>query len=165
AATARSLQREEFPPSGGRPPGATGGLDHAGPGRTHRLYLAADGWVAVAARTSAQVGAFLGAAGPDPATELARHPVAHWTSIFAGLGVPACRVLPRAGAVRDPVFVAEGLTHVVRDPELGRFRMVRCYLDAGGPTSAVGWPGAAELLAAAGSLHPRFVPVPAAPAP
>jgi crotonobetainyl-CoA:carnitine CoA-transferase CaiB-like acyl-CoA transferase len=146
AASAGFLQLAEMTTFEGRPHTATGGLDYPGPSPTRRLYRAADGWLAVAARTGEEAAALLsitgtadpaGLTGPDGlvgalAEAFAAHPVEHWLDVLGEYEVPACPVIERERALWDPRLAAPGdagLTHIVRDPHIGRLRVVRTYAD------------------------------------
>src|SRR6202000_1082871 len=68
AASAGFLQLAEMTTFEGRPHTATGGLDYPGASPTRRLSRAADGWLAVAARTGEEAAALLSITGTaDPA--------------------------------------------------------------------------------------------------
>jgi len=131
----------------GRPPAATGAPDYPGPEPTRRLYQAADGWIAIAATTGGQATALLAVTGTaDPsglgsrprlgpdglagalAGAFATRPVSYWLALLAEYDVPACPVIERAMALRDPRLDAD-FTHVVRDPRIGRLRLARGYAD------------------------------------
>jgi crotonobetainyl-CoA:carnitine CoA-transferase CaiB-like acyl-CoA transferase len=139
------LQSGELTTFAGRPVPAAGGVDFPGPSAVRRYYQASDGWLAVAATTVAQVEGLLSAAGHpewgalDDATladrlagALAGRPVDAWITLLATRGVPACRVLPRAGELADPFLVENDFSHVVADPVAGKLRVVRAFSD---------WPG------------------------
>ncbi len=187
AASAGFLQLAEMTTYQGRPHTATGSLDYPGPSPTRRLYRAADGWLAVAARTGEEAAALLsitgtadpaGLTGPDGlvgalAEAFAARPVAHWLDVLAEYEVPACPVIERERALWDHRLAAPGdagLTHIVRDPHIGRLRVARTYADwaaapdAPAPAPARDAPPAgrwrqsvAALLAAAGTLAEPFV--------
>jgi crotonobetainyl-CoA:carnitine CoA-transferase CaiB-like acyl-CoA transferase len=179
AASAGFLQLAEMTTFEGRPHTATGGLDYPGPSPTRRLYRAADGWLAVAARTGEEAAALLsitgtadpaGLTGPDGlvgalAEAFAAHPVEHWLDVLGEYEVPACPVIERERALWDPRLAAPGdagLTHIVRDPHIGRLRVVRTYADwAAAPDVPVDegdWRGhVAATLEAAGTLAEPFV--------
>jgi crotonobetainyl-CoA:carnitine CoA-transferase CaiB-like acyl-CoA transferase len=165
AATSTFLQAPELTSYDGRPPAAVGGPDFAGPSDARRYHRAADGWVAIAAADTAQERAVTALLGPDPATTLAGHPVEHWLAELARLGVPACPVVAREGALHAPHLVADDFSHVVRDPALGRLRLVRGYVRAvrpeagAGPAVRPGWDRAVALLATAGTVHEPFATV------
>lgn len=144
AATAGFLQCAEMTVFDGRPRAPVGGRDYPGPSAAHRLHAASDGWLAVAATTKDQIAALLAAAGvpsaetgePDAdeldAGELARafasRPVEDWLAELAARGVPACPVIDRDRALRDPVL-GDDYTHVIRDEAIGRLRVARCYAE------------------------------------
>lgn len=185
AATAGFLQLAEMTGFDGRPPAASGGRDYPGPTPVRRLYRAADGWLAVAAATREQIAALLavtGVVGDEAlvgssglaralADALAPRPVGHWLAALADRGVPACPVIARDRALCDPALGDVGLTHVVRDPQIGRLRVVRRYADwagapdprdAGAPAPGDQAPGdwqrrAAATLSGAGTLSEPFV--------
>ena len=146
AASAGFLQLAEMTTFEGRPHTATGSLDYPGPSPTRRLYRAADGWLAVAARTGEEAAALLSITGTaDPAgltgpnglvgalaEAFAARPVGDWLNVLAEYEVPACPVIERERALWDPRLAAPGdagLTHIVRDPHIGRLRVVRTYAD------------------------------------
>jgi crotonobetainyl-CoA:carnitine CoA-transferase CaiB-like acyl-CoA transferase len=142
AATSTFLQSAEMTTFAGRPPALEGGADFPGPSATHRYYRALDGWLAVAATTSAQIDDLLQVVGhPEWAllddTELARRlsdtfataTVLSCVDELAARDVPACQVLAREGELDDPFLVDNHFSHVVQDPALGRLRMVRGYAD------------------------------------
>jgi crotonobetainyl-CoA:carnitine CoA-transferase CaiB-like acyl-CoA transferase len=169
AATASFLQAAELTTYAGRPRPLTGGRDFRGPTPFRRHHRAADGWLTVAARTAAQEAAaasVLGC-GDDPgrtAEVVATAPVEHWLSELGRAGVPACPVTPHAGYLTHPYLVENDMTHVVRDPRFGRFRLVRGYSApvVALPDDAVAahWPAAAARLAAVGTLAERWLRVP-----
>lgn len=173
AATATFLQVKELTRYKGTPTAETGGRDYRGPQPARRYHRAADGWLAVAAATDGQAGAVagllgLGALSHEAVAEaIAAKPVEHWLAEFAQLGVPACTVPSRAGLLSDPYLVENDFTHVVRDPVYGRFLLVRGYVrpvSPGRPPDlvsaahriATGWPGAAQRLEAAGTVHAGY---------
>jgi crotonobetainyl-CoA:carnitine CoA-transferase CaiB-like acyl-CoA transferase len=183
AASAGFLQLAEMTTFAGRPHTATGGLDYQGPSPTRRLYRAADGWLAVAARTGEEAAALLsitgtadpaGLTGPDGlvgalAEAFAAHPVKHWLDVLGEYEIPACPVIERERALWDPRLAAPGdagLMHIVRDPHIGRLRVVRTYADWAaapdvplpGEPSADGWQRTvAATLEAAGTLAEPIV--------
>ena len=188
AASAGFLQLAEMTTFEGRPHTATGGLDYPGPSPTRRLYQAADGWLAVAARTGEEAAALLsitgtadpaGLTGPDGlvgalAEAFAARPVEDWLDVLGEYEVPACPVIERERALWDPRLAAPGdagLTHIVRDPHIGRLRVVRTYADWAaapdvplpdslppGEPSADDWRRhVAATLEAAGTLAEPFV--------
>jgi crotonobetainyl-CoA:carnitine CoA-transferase CaiB-like acyl-CoA transferase len=148
------LQCGELTSFAGKPAPQAGGVDFPGPSAVRRYYQASDGWLAIAAATghvaelvsavghpewSALAGdALAGDATADEAlaqrlsTSLAGRPVEAWLDELAGRGVPACRVLPRAGELADPFLVENEFSHVVADPVVGQLRVVRGFSD---------WPG------------------------
>jgi crotonobetainyl-CoA:carnitine CoA-transferase CaiB-like acyl-CoA transferase len=140
------LQSGELTTFAGRPGAQAGGADFPGPSAVRRYYQASDGWLAVAAASAAHVAELLSAAGHpewgalDDATladrltgVLAERAVDDWVGELAARGVPACRVLPRAGELADPFLVENEFSHVVADPVAGKLRVVRGFSD---------WPGA-----------------------
>jgi crotonobetainyl-CoA:carnitine CoA-transferase CaiB-like acyl-CoA transferase len=142
AAASTFLQSAELTSFAGRPPAAEGGRDFPGPTAYHRLYHAEDGWLATAATTPAQRHALLRALGHtdwstvDDETltarlerALAARPADECVVVLAAHGVPACRVLAAEGELHDPFLVENGFSHVVRDPVLGRLRVVRSYAE------------------------------------
>jgi len=183
AASAGFLQLAEMTTYAGRPHTATGSLDYPGPSPTRRLYRAADGWLAVAARTGEEVAALLSITGTaDPAgltgpnglvgalaEAFAARSVGDWMDVLAEYEVPACPVIERERALWDPRLAAPGepgLTHIVRDPHIGRLRVARAYADWAAPdvdgsapdAGAVGWrQHVAAALASAGTLDDPFV--------
>ncbi|HEV7470271.1 MAG TPA: CoA transferase [Pseudonocardia sp.] len=165
AATSTFLQAPELTGYDGRPPAAVGGRDFAGPSVARGYHRVADGWVAIAAVDAAQERAVAVLLGPDPAATLGGRPVEHWLAELARLGVPACPVVAREGVLHAPHLVANDFSHVVRDPALGRLRLVRGYIGAvhpaagAGPAVRPGWDRAVALLGAAGTLHEPFATV------
>jgi crotonobetainyl-CoA:carnitine CoA-transferase CaiB-like acyl-CoA transferase len=108
--------------------------------------------------------AVTGVAGADGLAEaFAARSAEHWLTALAGHDVPACPVIERDLALCDPELGDVGLTHVVRDPQIGRPRVVRTYADRAGGTpdaSAGGWQRqVAAVLRSAGSLSEPFAPV------
>jgi crotonobetainyl-CoA:carnitine CoA-transferase CaiB-like acyl-CoA transferase len=164
ATTSTFLQAAEMTSFTGRAPTLHGGRDFAGPTPTRRYHRASDGWLAVAATTPEQVRELLSATGVDDGAALekalAAQPVEYWVSVLAARAVPACPVLPRAGALHDPFLVENGFSHVVRDPLIGRLRLVRAFADwpeaPEPPPRGSSWQRAVSLLRAAGSLHESF---------
>jgi crotonobetainyl-CoA:carnitine CoA-transferase CaiB-like acyl-CoA transferase len=138
AATAGFLQLAEMTVFHGRPPSVSGRRDFPGPALSRRLYRASDGWLAVAAATPEQVAALLAVIGRPGADGLddvfVAAPVEHWLAVLADHDVPACPVIERDQALRDPVLGDTGLTHIVRDPRIGRLQVVRTYADRPGGT-------------------------------
>ncbi|HUN37310.1 MAG TPA: CoA transferase [Trebonia sp.] len=185
AGSAGFLQLAEMTTFAGRPSAAVGGVDYPGPSPLRRLYRAADGWLAVAAITGEQVSTLLsvtgtadpaGLTGPDGlagalASAFAARPVADWLDLLAEYEIPACPVVEREQALWGPWLGAPdsgnaGLTHVVRDPQIGRLRVVRSYADwAAAPedqpraaSPAATWrQRAAATLEAIGTLSEPFV--------
>jgi crotonobetainyl-CoA:carnitine CoA-transferase CaiB-like acyl-CoA transferase len=142
AAASTFLQSAELTSFAGRPPAAEGGRDFPGPTAYQRLYRAEDGWLATAATTPAQRHALLRALGhADRSTAddealaarleraLATRPTDECVDVLAAHEVPACRVLAAEGELDDPFLVENGFSHVVRDPVLGRLRVVRSYAE------------------------------------
>jgi crotonobetainyl-CoA:carnitine CoA-transferase CaiB-like acyl-CoA transferase len=139
------LQSGELTMFAGRPQAQSGGTDFAGPSAVRRYYQAADGWLAVAATTAAHAEGLLSAVGhPEWSTRaddalagclaesLVARTVDTWVARLTAHGVPACRVLPRAGELADPFLVENAFSHVVEDPVVGKLRVVRGFSD---------WPG------------------------
>ncbi|HTU74863.1 MAG TPA: CoA transferase [Trebonia sp.] len=185
AASAGFLQLAEMTTFAGRPSAAVGAVDYPGPSPLRRLYHAADGWLAVAAITGEQVSALLsvtgtadptGLTGPDGlagalARAFAARPVEDWLDLLAEYEIPACPVVQREQALWGPWLGSPdagngGLTHVVRDPRIGRLRVVRAYADwAAAPedqslpaSPAATWRrDATQMLQAVGVLSPPFV--------
>jgi crotonobetainyl-CoA:carnitine CoA-transferase CaiB-like acyl-CoA transferase len=167
AASATYLQVAELASYPGRPPVAVGGREHRGPRPARRYHRASDGWVAVAATTPEQEAAVAALLGLEAlsheavATALAECRAEHWVAELARCGVPACVVAPRAGLFADPYLVSNDFTHVVRDPEFGRLRLVRGYVRTGSATGRPGsWPQADVLLGAVGTVRERYEIVP-----
>jgi crotonobetainyl-CoA:carnitine CoA-transferase CaiB-like acyl-CoA transferase len=150
------LQCGELTTFAGRPAAQAGGTDFPGPSAVRRYYQACDGWLAVAATTKAHVAGMLSAvahpewsaladdalAGDVTSDDalaqrlrgvLAERPVEAWLAGLAAYGVPACRVLPRAGELAERFLVENEFSHVVADPVAGRLRVARGFSD---------WPGA-----------------------
>jgi crotonobetainyl-CoA:carnitine CoA-transferase CaiB-like acyl-CoA transferase len=177
AASAGFLQLAEMTTFEGRPYTATGGLDYPGPSPTRRLYRAADGWLAVAARTAEEAAALLSITGTAPAgltspngltgalaEAFAARPVDEWMDVLAEYEVPACPVIERERALWDPRLAAPGdagLTHIVRDPHIGRLRVAASYADwaaaADGPPGDAWRRRVAATLQGAGTLAEPFV--------
>lgn len=108
AATSTYVQAAELTDYAGRPAPPTGGPDHPGPSPWHRYHRAADGWLAVCARTDEERASFLdvlGLAGADRhdpsdlalrcAAGIRSSGVAEWLDRFGDAGVPCCRVVDR----------------------------------------------------------------------
>jgi crotonobetainyl-CoA:carnitine CoA-transferase CaiB-like acyl-CoA transferase len=150
------MQCGELTTFAGRPTAQAGGIGFPGPTAVRRYYRACDGWLAIAATTKAHAAGILSAVGHPEWNELAddvtadgmesdevlalrlsavvaEQPVEAWLALLAAQGVPACRVLPRAGELADPFLVENEFSHVVADPVVGRLRVVRGFAD---------WPGA-----------------------
>jgi crotonobetainyl-CoA:carnitine CoA-transferase CaiB-like acyl-CoA transferase len=126
----------------GRPPAARGGHDHPGPSPTHRYHRTADGWLAIAAKSDAEVDALLNVVGhpewlghPEEALSAELSSVfvtrqtAAWVDELGAASVPACPVLEREGALEDPILMANDFSHIVLDPDFGRIRLARSYAD------------------------------------
>jgi len=138
AAAATHAQSIEFTSFAGSPEPPVGGADYPGPTAGHRMYSAADGWVAVAATTSTQVTAFLDAAGVAGDADsdapwngaLAEHlgaalrsrTVDDIVNALARRSVPACTVLSGADELSDPWLLENGFYHLIRDPKYGRIQ-------------------------------------------
>jgi len=138
AAAATHAQSIEFTSFAGSPEPPVGGADYPGPTAGHRMYSAADGWVAVAATTSTQVTAFLDAAGVAGDADsdapwngaLAEHlgaalrsrTVDDIVNALARRSVPACTVLSGADELSDPWLLENGFYHLIRDPQYGRIQ-------------------------------------------
>jgi crotonobetainyl-CoA:carnitine CoA-transferase CaiB-like acyl-CoA transferase len=179
------LQSGELTTFAGRPETPAGGTDFPGPSAVRRYYQTSDGWLAVAATTAAQVAgvvsavdhpewgtlaelALAGDANSDAALAgrlsavLAGRPVQAWLDELSAHGVPACRVLPRAGELDDPFLVENDFSHVVDDPGTGKLRVVRGFSDWPGAVRTAGRPArgttpgeeTAAVLAAAGLRLP-----------
>jgi crotonobetainyl-CoA:carnitine CoA-transferase CaiB-like acyl-CoA transferase len=162
AASSLLLQCAEFTEYAGRPPAVTGGVDFPGSSPVHRFYRAADGWLALGGREEqlAQIRAALGLAVmadtgrkfEDEATSIiSTEGVGHWVKELAARGVASCRVLDREDELADGFLEANNFSHVIRDPELGRLRVVRGYST---------WPERLEPPPAAGMRigeHSRLV--------
>ncbi|WP_170231408.1 CoA transferase [Pseudonocardia kunmingensis] len=165
AATSTFVQIAELAGYPGRPPTEQGGRDHRGPEPARRYHRAADGWLALAACTPDQQQAVaallgLGTLTHDAVAEaLATRPVEHWLTELDRLGVPACTSAPRAGFLTDPYLTENGFTHVVRDPQLGRFRLVSGYfrpVRPGPAATRADWAEATALLQTVGSLREGY---------
>jgi len=185
AGSAGFLQLAEMTTYAGRPSAAVGAVDYPGPSPLRRLYRAADGWLAVAAISGEQVTALLSVTGTaDPAgltgpdglagaltSAFAARPVADWLELLAEYEIPACPVVQREQALWGPWLGPPdsgngALMHVVRDPLIGRLRVVRSYADwaAGheGQPQPQSQPDGAwqrharELLQAVGTLSAPF---------
>ncbi|ADP82756.1 CaiB/BaiF CoA-transferase family protein [Pseudofrankia inefficax] len=154
ANTATFLQSPEFTDYAGRPPAPRGRADFPGPTAGHRYYQCADGWLAVAAITAAQVAGLVDAAGLPAglpggaeggddelaaalAAALAHRSVRDTAGALAARGIPAVPVTLEDEHVEAPHLVANRFTHVVADPRYGRFHIARGYgtwvQDAGRP--------------------------------
>jgi crotonobetainyl-CoA:carnitine CoA-transferase CaiB-like acyl-CoA transferase len=182
AASAGFLQLAEMTTFAGRPSADIGGVDYPGPSPLRRLYRAADGWLAVAAITGEQVAVLLsvtgtadpaGLTGPDGlagalAAAFAARQVTDWLDLLAEYEIPACPVVEREQALWGPWLGTpdsgnSGLTHVVRDPGIGRLRVVRTYADwaaahEGQSAPAGTWRRQATgKLRAAGTLSEPFI--------
>jgi crotonobetainyl-CoA:carnitine CoA-transferase CaiB-like acyl-CoA transferase len=157
AAVTTLLQCAELTTFDGRPPRQRGGVDFSGVSAAHRYYRAADGWIAVAATSAQQRTALLRvtAVASDvvrdalPDAALAHHlaeafltqPAVWWVDELAAQEVPAAQVLERAGELRDPFLVVNDFSHIVREPTLGRLRLVKSYAQwagGGSPRPAAG---------------------------
>jgi crotonobetainyl-CoA:carnitine CoA-transferase CaiB-like acyl-CoA transferase len=166
AATSTFLQLAELATYPGRPPTERGGRDYRGPDPARRYHRAADGWLAIAATTAEHRHAVARLLGLDTLTHdavaraLAERPVEQWLTELRRCGVPACTVAPRNGLLTEPDLVENDFSHVVRDPRLGRFRLVRGYFRPVLPGQAVAereqWPEAAELLGRVGSVRAAY---------
>jgi crotonobetainyl-CoA:carnitine CoA-transferase CaiB-like acyl-CoA transferase len=115
--------------------------DRTGFHPTERLYRAQDGWVAVSARTDAQVQALTNILGLDAAIDLrhrrwaeaelraaerwfASFTVKRLLEILGETGVPAARCNPagREAALESDVLVAQGTIFAAQRPKLGNVR-------------------------------------------
>jgi crotonobetainyl-CoA:carnitine CoA-transferase CaiB-like acyl-CoA transferase len=185
AASAGFLQLAEMTTFAGRPSADAGGIDYPGPSPLRRLYRAADGWLAIAAITGEQVTTLLsvtgtadpaGLTGPDGlagalAAAFGARPVGEWLDLLAEYEIPACPVVEREQALWGPWLGTpdsgnNGLTHVVRDPRIGRLRVVRSYADWAAASEEQSLPAspaatwrrqATEVLQASGALSAPFV--------
>lgn len=156
AASSVFLQSGELTTFAGRPAAPVGGVDFPGPSAVRRYYQAADGWLAVAVTTAAQLEGMLSAVGHPEwsalggdalagdvvsgeilagrlSDVLAERPADAWAAELAAREVPACPVLARAGELADPFLLENEFSHVVTDPVAGKLRIVRGFSD---------WPGA-----------------------
>jgi crotonobetainyl-CoA:carnitine CoA-transferase CaiB-like acyl-CoA transferase len=166
AATSTFLQIAELATYPGRPPTERGGRDYRGPDPARRYHRGADGWLAIAATTAEQRHAMARLLGLATLTHdavartLAERPVEHWLTELRRCGVPACTVAPRSGLLTEPDLAENEFSHVVRDPRLGRFRLVRGYFRPVLPGPAVAgheqWPEAEELLGRVGSVRAAY---------
>ncbi len=123
------------------PPPAAGGPDLDGVAPLHRLFECADGWLFIAATTTAHAAAIAGVAGvamlpaPDapappsdgePAGALTRvfreRIVADWEAELLAAGVPAGRVLAAPDLFSDAQIAANELLAEHRHPTWGRIR-------------------------------------------
>jgi len=154
AAVSTLLQSAELTSYEGRPTPAQGGFDYPGPTPTHRFYGTADGWLAIAATSDAEISSLLDVVGhpewgkltdevlTDRLSEAIRQRrSAEWVHALDAAAVPACPVLDQEGELDDPVLMANGFSHVVLDPVFGRIRIARGYADwvgAGPPPAAAG---------------------------
>jgi crotonobetainyl-CoA:carnitine CoA-transferase CaiB-like acyl-CoA transferase len=138
ASAAVFIQSAEIASYDGRPPARAGELDYLGHDATGRVYQTATGWIAIGAVTAAQRSALLDAVGHPEWSALddaalaaslqeafAVGPREQWLDRLAALGVPAVRALEHATGIADRYLSANGFSHVLEVPGLGRFRVVR----------------------------------------
>lgn len=166
ASAATFLQGGELTEYAGRPAPSLGGVDHPGPAEGHRFYSCSDGWVAVAAVGAQHKADLLRAFGISELTEivpvLTAHTVVEALTRLDEHGVPACQVLEQQGALDDPFLQENRFSHVVTDPQFGRLRLVRTFVQWGdddtvppGRSFAVG-EDTREVLAAMGYPESRI---------
>ena len=139
AATSTFLQAAELTTYGRRPARAVGGPNFAGPTATHRLYAAADRWLAIAATSPedrrAVVTAFaiddqldddaLAARLQEVIGALAASTV---IELLESAGVAACTAIERV-ELDDPFLVENDYSHVFETPDIGRIEAVSGYTD------------------------------------
>ncbi len=139
AATSTFLQAAELTTYSGRPRRAVGGPNFAGPTATHRLYAAADRWLAIAATSPedrhAVVAAFAIDDQLDDETLAARLQdvigALSASSVIERLesaGVAACTAIERV-ELDDPFLVENDYSHVFETPDIGRIEAVSGYTD------------------------------------
>ena len=140
AASSSLLQCAELTTFAGRPDPPHGGVDFLGPSAARRFYRASDGWVALAARSSAEVADALTALGTevldtiddDPhgptaaaiAARINERTVTAAVTALRAAGVPATPVVG-ADWGADAYLEANGFTHIVIDPAFARCRVIR----------------------------------------
>ena len=169
ASAAVFIQSAEMTCYDDRPPAPVGQLDYLGRDAARRVYGTSTGWLAIGAVTRAQRTALLAAVGDpewlaldDPALAsklqeaFAAGSRETWLRELSAAGVPAVRALEHATGIADRYLSANGFSHVLEVPGMGRFRMVRSLSqwEGGSGPRAARFPvlggGAAELLLAAG---------------
>ncbi len=135
ASTSIFLQGSELTGYAGRPEPQRGGVDYPGPAEGHRFYACTDGWMAVAAVGTDRTTTLLRVLGIGDLTDiesaLATHTVEEALVLLSEHGVPACRVLEQQGALEDPFLQENRFSHVVTDPQFGRLRMARTFVEWG----------------------------------
>ncbi len=168
AAAATFLQSVELTRFEGCPIPPCGGTDHLGPSNACRYYEAADGWLAVAARSAQEETAFVSLVGVDPSDLPGTHgrsddeameraikqrSVEAWLDDLVAAGIPACKVLRREGASADAFLVENDYMEIHHHVDFGRVLGMRAFSDWAGTNRAplrIGGPvGAhtAEVLA------------------
>jgi crotonobetainyl-CoA:carnitine CoA-transferase CaiB-like acyl-CoA transferase len=132
------IQSGEMSTYEGRPAVQTGAMDFLGPGPTRRLYLTADGWLALSAASQRQRRLLLDAAGHPEWTDLddarlaraleqefAAAPCGTWVERLTAAGVPAVRVLDHDTGIGGRYLSVNGFSHLLEVPGMGRYRVVR----------------------------------------
>lgn len=136
ANSATFLQGPDFVDFPGRPAHLRGATNFLGPSAGHRYYQCADGWLGVAARTEARLADLADLLGVDRGTpELANaiaaafatRPLADALAALASRGIPAAPAVMDDDHINEPHLAANGYTHLVTDPEFGRFSVVHSY--------------------------------------
>jgi crotonobetainyl-CoA:carnitine CoA-transferase CaiB-like acyl-CoA transferase len=138
ASAAVFIQSAEMTSYAGRPPARAGDLDYLGHDAARRVYGTSTGWLAVAASSGEQRTALLAAVGHPEWSALgdealssslqdafAASPRELWLGRLAALGVPAVRALEHGTGIADRYLAANGFSHVLAVPGMGRFRVVR----------------------------------------
>jgi len=140
AASSSLLQCAELTTFAGRPEPPHGGVDFLGPTAARRFYRAADGWIALGARTPAEVARTLEALGADGSIAIDDDPdgptaaaivaavgtaaVGAAVAALRDAGVPATPVVGHDWST-DPYLAANGFAHIAIDPQFGRCRVIR----------------------------------------
>jgi crotonobetainyl-CoA:carnitine CoA-transferase CaiB-like acyl-CoA transferase len=133
AAGAVFIQSAELTTYRSRPEPTRGGADFIGPDPFTRFYRTTDGWLAVAARTTALGAALCRVCGVDEdgAGQLAdvfeQANAIEWVDRLASVGVPAAIVRQRDGAIRDGYLRVNGITDRIRVPDVGWFDVIGHY--------------------------------------
>jgi crotonobetainyl-CoA:carnitine CoA-transferase CaiB-like acyl-CoA transferase len=138
ASAAVFIQSAEMTSYDDRPPARVGGLDYLGHDAARRVYGTDTGWLAIGAATDAQRTALLAAVGHPEWSALDDAALASslqeafatgsremWLRRFSAFGVPAVRALEHATGIADRYLAANGFSHVLEVPGMGKFRVVR----------------------------------------